>query len=74
MFAPEDYNVSMESDLKLRIMHDEIDSCLDVKKLQKYLKETSKLVMIYQQLLAVCAKEMIAKDMSDWASKIKKDN
>jgi hypothetical protein len=74
MFAPEDYNVSMESDLKLRIMHDEIDSCLDVKKLQKYLKETSKLVMIYQQLLAVCAKKMIAKDMSDWASKIKKDN
>lgn len=74
MFAPEDYNVSMESDLKLRIMHDEIDSCIDVKKLQKYLKETSKLVMIYQQLLAVCAKEMITRDMSDWASKIKKDN
>lgn len=74
MFAPEDYNVSMEADLKLRVMHDEIDSCSDVAKLQKYLKETSKLVMIYQQLLSACAKEMITRDMTDWASKIKKDN
>ena len=71
MFAPEDYNVSLESDLKLRIMHDEIDSCTDVEKLQKYLKETAKLVMIYQQLLARCAKEMINKDMTEWASKLK---
>ena len=47
---------------------------MEVGNLQKYFKDTSKLVMIYQQLLAVCAKEMIAKDMSDWASKIKKDN
>lgn len=71
MFSPEDFDVPLESDLKLRIMQDEIESCNDVKALRKNLKETAKLVMVYQQLLAKLAKDMVTKDLTDWGSKFK---
>ena len=72
MFAPEDFQVPLEADLKLRIMYDEIDNCSDVEALRKHLKETAKLVMIYQQMLGSIAKDMITKDLTNWAEEFKK--
>lgn len=51
MFKPEDFHLSMEKELSKRVIFDDIDSCSEVKVLQKSLKQVTEQLMRYQQLL-----------------------
>lgn len=63
MFKPEDFELPLEKVLKLRVITDEVNLCKDVEVLQASLKETSKLLMTYQHLLATVLKEQIVAEL-----------
>lgn len=70
MFKPEDFQLSLEKKLKLRVVVDDIDSCRDVETLQNSLKAVTEQLMRYQQLLDVTLKNQITADLKDWISEI----
>jgi len=65
MFKPEDYELPLEKVLSLRVINDDIESCKEVKVLQNSLKDTSRLLMTYQHLLAVVLKEQILSNLTN---------
>ena len=52
MFSKEDFEISLEKKLKMRIIMDEIDHCEDVEVLRESLKSTAEQLMCYQNLLS----------------------
>lgn len=66
MFSKEDFELPLEAELRLRVIKDEIDGTNDINALREHLKETSRLIMFYQNLLGKVAKDILAKDMVDW--------
>ena len=59
MFEKSDFELPLETELKQRVILDEIDQCEDVKALQVNLKNVTQLFMRYQHLLnTVIAKQM----------------
>ena len=59
MFEASDFELPLETELKQRVIIDEIEHCEDVKALQQNLKNLTKLLMTYQHLLnTVLAKQM----------------
>ena len=66
MFSPEDFNLPLESELKLRVLTDEIDECDDVTVLRSNLKDMAKLLMNYQNILNRVLKEQITKNLEDF--------
>lgn len=73
MFKPGDFNLSLESQLKLRVINDEIDSCTDVQALQEQLKASTELMMRYQTILQRILKEQLLNNLTDFTDKIKED-
>ena len=73
MFDPQDFQLSLESQLKLRVIRDEVDECNDIKQLQEQLKAATELMMKYQTILNRLLKEKIEKNLTDFADKIEKD-
>ena len=59
MFKPEDYELPLEKVLSLRVINDDIESCSEVKVLQKSLKDTTRLLMTYQHLLGAVLRDQI---------------
>tara|TARA_E500000318_G_scaffold14693_1_gene14218 strand:- start:3736 stop:3960 length:225 start_codon:yes stop_codon:yes gene_type:complete len=74
MFTPEDFQLSLESQLKLRVINDEVDSCKDISILQEQLKASSELMMRYQTILHRILKEQLLKKLGDFTDKIKEDS
>lgn len=72
MFNKGDFELPLEAQLRLRVIKDEIDATNDIDKLKNSLKETSRLIMFYQNLFGKLAKDLIAKDMTDWVEEINK--
>lgn len=72
MFNKEDFDLPLENELRLRVIKDEIDKTNDIEALKKSLKETSRLIMFYQNLFARLAQDIIAKDMVDWVQEVHK--
>tara|TARA_E500000081_G_C5942327_1_gene265540 strand:- start:399 stop:623 length:225 start_codon:yes stop_codon:yes gene_type:complete len=72
MFTPEDFQLSLESQLKLRVINDEVDSCKDIAELQTQLKASTELMMKYQTILIRLLKEQVSKDLTDFTDKIEK--
>jgi hypothetical protein len=70
MFKPEDFQLSLEKKLKLRVVVDDIENCHDVETLQNSLKAVTEQLMRYQQLLDVTLKNQITADLKDWISEI----
>lgn len=66
MFNDSDFKIPLESELRLRVINDEIDSCNDVESLKNHLKETSRLIMVYQHLLTAVAKEAVESNLTKW--------
>ena len=60
MFKPEDFNLPMESSLRLRVMADEIDACKNVEELQTQLKSILRLTMLYQHMLNEIVKRQLS--------------
>ena len=73
MFNKEDFELPLEAQLRLRVINDEIESANDINVLKEHLKETSRLIMFYQNLLGKVAKDILAKDMVDWIKEISKN-
>ena len=73
MFAPEDFQLSLESELKLRVIRDEIDQCKDIPELQQQLKAATELMMKYQTILNRVLREKISENLSMITDKIEKD-
>lgn len=63
MFQPEDFKVPLEKMLKMRVVNDEIDRCDNIKELQSQLKETARLVMVYQHLISKLAEHQLAQEL-----------
>lgn len=63
MFKPEDFKVPLEKMLKMRVVNDEIDRCDDIKELKSQLKETARLVMVYQHLIGKLAEHQLAQEL-----------
>ena len=51
MLKPEDFEITLEGQLKLRVIEDEIKNCHSIETLQKNLIETTKMLMKYQKML-----------------------
>lgn len=63
MFKPEDFQLSMEKELKLRVVNDDIMRCKDVEILQNSLKSVTLQLMKYQQLLDVVLRTQIEAEL-----------
>ena len=72
MFNKEDFELPLEAELRLRVIKDEIDKTNDIEALRKSLKETSRLIMFYQNLFGRLVQDIIAKDMVDWVQEVHK--
>ena len=73
MFKPEDFQLSLEAELKLRVIRDEVDQCRDITELQEQLKAATELMMKYQTILNRLLQEKITENLSMITDKIEKD-
>ena len=65
MFKPEDFQISMEKELRLRMVNDEINHCDNVEELQKQLINVTRLFTQYQHLLEICIKQLMVQDINN---------
>jgi hypothetical protein len=72
MFKPEDFEIGLEQQLRLRVINDEIDQCDDHDALKTNLKNCTQLIMKYQQMLSSLLREKITKDLKDFTEAAKK--
>ena len=66
MFTPEDFELPLESQLRMRVIYDEVDNCTDVKELQKQLKAATEMMMNYQHILHRILKEKIEENLTEF--------
>ena len=59
MFKPEDFTLSMEKQLKLRVITDEVKECRDVDALQTNLLAVAEQLMKHQQLLDATLRQLL---------------
>ena len=59
MFKPEDFKLSMEKQLKLRVIKDEVSECRDVEALQTNLMAVAEQLMKHQQLLDATLRQLL---------------
>ena len=67
MFEPEDFEVPLEKQLRLRVILDEIDHCTDVKVLQENLKNCTQTLLSYQHLLAKVTERQLKEEIKLFA-------
>ena len=65
MLSPDAFELSMEAQLKMRVITDEVENCTNIDELKEQLIASAKLVMRYQQMLNSILKEVIDKDVKD---------
>ena len=65
MLNKDAFKLSMETELKLRVITDEVNECRDIDELRKQLIASAKLIMHYQQMLNTILKQVIHKDLDD---------
>ena len=59
MFKPEDFQLPLEKQLRLRVIEGEIHSCEDIKELREQLVRVTKLFMTHQHLLDRCLEQLL---------------
>ena len=64
MFNKDDFELSLETQLKLRVLTDEIDQCKDIEALKTNLKEVTTLLMRYQKIINGMLKRQIEQEVS----------
>lgn len=72
MFKPEDFEIGLEQQLRLRVIKDEIDQCDDRDALKHNLKNCTELIMKYQQMLNRLLREQITKNLAEFTEIAKK--
>ena len=66
MLSHEDFELSLEKQLRLRVIKTEIDDCTDVKALQENLKTCAESLMRFQHLCARMAEQQLKGMMSEF--------
>jgi hypothetical protein len=64
MFKPEDFHLSMEKELKKRVIFDDINSCDNVETLQNSLRQVTDQLMKYQQLLDATLRQLLDMELT----------
>ena len=64
MFKEEDFKLSMEKELRLRMVNDEINHCDDIDELRKQLINVTRLFTQYQHLLEIAVKQLMVQDIN----------
>ena len=70
MFEPSDFELPLESELKQRVILDEIDHCENVDALRTNLKNITRLLMTYQHLLNTVLAKQMEKNMMELFQKV----
>lgn len=70
MFKPQDFEVPLEMQLKLRVVTDEVRECRDVEALQEHVIKTTELLAKYQHLLNSTLKNIIDKEINEAKGKV----
>lgn len=70
MFNPEDFELPLEKQLRIRVINEEIDQCSDIEALQKNLKQCAESLMKYQHLLSVVLRRQLENDITQFADTI----
>ena len=73
MFSPEDFELPLEKQLRIRVIDKEIDECTDIDALRENLKQCAQALMKYQHLLSVTLRKQIENDIEQWGDKIVKE-
>jgi len=73
MFNPEDYELPLEKQLRLRVVSKEVDECTDIKALQENLKQCAESLMRYQHLLGKAVEANLLNSMTDWLDTMKEE-
>ena len=64
MFSKEDFEISMEKELRLRMVNDEINHCDNIDELRKQLINVTRLFTQYQHLLEIAVKQLMVQDIN----------
>lgn len=64
MFESDDFKISMEKELRLRMVNDEINHCDNVEELRKQLINVTRLFTQYQHLLEITIKQLMIQDIN----------
>ena len=64
MFSKEDFQISMEKELRLRMVNDEINHCDNIDELRKQLINVTRLFTQYQHLLEIAVKQLMVQDIN----------
>ena len=64
MFSKEDYELSLEKQLRMRMIDDDIDNCDDIQVLRNSLKSTASMLATYQQLLSVAVTKHMEQEIA----------
>ena len=73
MFKPEDFELTLETKLKLRVLTDDIDKCSDVEVLRNNLKEVTTLLVRYQRIINGILKRQIEDEVSHMLQFVEND-
>ena len=60
MFKPEDFQLPLEKQLRLKVIEGEVYECTDIKEMQHQLMRVTRLFMTHQQLLDRCLEQLLA--------------
>ena len=66
MLSPEDFELPLEKQLRIRVIKSEIDECTNVKALQENLKICTESLMRFQHLCARMAEEQLKGFMTEF--------
>ena len=73
MFDKEDFEITLEAQLRQRVIFDEIDECTDIDALKTNLKHVIELFMRYQHLLNTVLAKQLSKSMDEFLKEAKHD-
>ena len=73
MFLPEDFELPLEKQLRLRVITKEVDECRDLDALKENLKNCAESLMRYQHLLGKAIEANMMNAMTDFLDTIKGD-
>lgn len=69
MLKKEDFELTLEEQLRLRVIKDEITTCSDLNKLKEHFLDTVELMMKYQHILNRLLQEQLHLNMEGLVSK-----
>ena len=72
MFEPTDFKLSLEKELKLRVIESEVNHCEDISALREQLIQCAKSLMTYQHMVGEMVKRDIQRDLKRISPEISK--